>query len=83
MPTETLLLGNVTGKEISVIKDPFQKNCIGDMSIRRTSWGNKFYWYATVEFKNGSTKGEQKTPDCETFEEVIAHVKQILNSVNQ
>lgn len=77
------LLGNVTGRELSVIKDPFKKECAGDISIRRTSWGQKWYWYAIIEFKNGNTKGEQKTPECETFEDVITQLKIILNSINQ
>lgn len=78
-----ILIGSITGKEISVIKDPFQKDCVGDIMIHYTTSFNTVYWYATVEFKNGNTTGKQKTPQCQTFEEVVTHLKQILNSVNQ
>lgn len=77
------LLGNVTGKEISVIKDPFNKDCIGDIAINYTTSFGSRYWYARIQFKNGNTSGEQRTPNCETFEEVVAQIKIILNSINQ
>lgn len=75
------LLGNVTGNELLVIKDPFNKDGIHEMFIHYTSWMDKKYWWAQAKFKNGNTEGLQKTPDCDTFDEVIAHVKTILNSV--
>lgn len=77
------LLGNATGKELSVIKDPFNKQGVADISIRRTSWGSSWFWYGCVEFQNGNTKGEQRTPHCNTFEEVLSQVKIILDSVNK
>lgn len=77
------LLGNITGNEISIIKDPFKKDCVGDIGIYYMSSCSVAYWWAKVEFKNGNTKGEQRTPDCKTFEDVITHLKQILNTINK
>lgn len=81
--TDTLLLGNVTGKELSPIKDPFKKDCVKEIMIRYSQmWSSDPpYWYANIEFKNGNTEAKQRTPNCETFEEVIVHMKQILNSL--
>lgn len=77
------LLGNVTGKEISVIKDPFKKDCVGNVWMYyRTDFGN-CYWEGWVEFKNGNTDGKQTTPKCKTFEEVVASIRQILSSIEQ
>lgn len=75
------IIGNVTGNELSVIKDPFNKDCVGDIAIHYTSTFGKPYWWARVEFKNDNTKGEQRTPNCGTFEEIVAQVKIILDSV--
>jgi hypothetical protein len=68
-------------KELSVIKDPFVKN--GLKRIHINYWGDYStpHWDARVEFKNGMTSGEQKTPNCATFDEVMMHVKQILDSI--
>lgn len=77
------LLGKETGSQLSVIKDPFNPESITDVDIHgQYAWGNKkFYWYARVKFMNGNTAGEQRTPDCSTFEEVVAAIKQIINSI--
>jgi len=75
------ILGSITGNEISVIKDPFNKHCTGDIRINYWSDLKKPYWKATIEFKNGNTKGEQSTPQCATFEEVITHLKIILDQI--
>lgn len=77
------LLGESNNHTLSIIKDPFLKDCVGNIGINRSSWGGKYYWWGRVEFINGNTKGEQKTPDCETFEEVLSAVKQILNSIKR
>lgn len=75
-------LGNIVGNEISVIKDPFDKELIeGVQIIYMTNLFGKKYWFAIVEFKNGHTTGKQRTPDCDTFEEVYAQLKLILDSV--
>lgn len=77
------LLDGILGTELSVIKDPFLKDCLDEVSIYYRTWCGRKYWYAVVEFKNGNTKGEQKTPEVDTFEDVIYQLKTILNSIQQ
>jgi len=83
--TETLLIGdNVTGKEISVIKDPFKKDCVTEVNIFfRIGWNGEHRWTGSVGFVNGNTAGRQDIPVSPTFEEAVANMKTILNSVNQ
>lgn len=69
-------------KSISVIKDPFQTNCITNVSINFTNGISTPYWYGYVKFKNGNTEGEQRTNRTQSFEEIVAEIKQILNSIN-
>lgn len=72
---------STTGKEISIIKDPFKNDYVSEVIIMYvTTWGEP-YWYAKISFKNGNTSGQQKTPEVDTFEEVIIHMKQIIESV--
>jgi hypothetical protein len=71
-------------KTISVIKDPFVQENIKGIIIRYNgdTWFNqKPYWYATVEFANGNTKGEQCSPYRDSMEEVLLDLKQIMDSV--
>lgn len=76
-----IIIEGKESKELSVIKDPFVKDSVGDIIIHRvTGWGD-VYWRARVKFTNGNTSGEQETPKCNTYEEVIIHLKQILDSV--
>ncbi len=78
---------NITDEEsrtISVIKDPFQTNCITNVGIHFSNglgFGNP-YWYGYVKFKNGNTEGEQRTNKTQTFEEIVIEIRQILNSLN-
>jgi hypothetical protein len=68
-------------KSISVIKDPFQTNCITNVSINFTTGFSNPYWYGCVKFKNGNTQGEQRTSNTQTFEDIVVEIKQILNSL--
>jgi hypothetical protein len=71
-------------KIISVIKDPFQTNCITNVGIHFSNSGySKPYWYGYVKFKNGNTQGEQTTNQTQSFEEIVVEIRQILNSINQ
>lgn len=67
--------------KISVISNPFTKESVSSISIYYRKWSGGNYWYSRVEFENGNTKGEQRTPECATFEEVIIHLKQVLESI--
>lgn len=71
-------------RSISVIKDPFQTNCITNVSINYSDGGGFAtpYWYGFVKFKNGNTEGEQRTNKTQSFEEIVVEIRQILNSLN-
>ena len=71
-------------RSISVIKDPFQTNCITNVSINYSDGSGfaKPYWYGFVKFKNGNTEGEQRTNKTQSFEEIVVEIRQILNSLN-
>lgn len=75
------LLGEFKTEMLSIIKDPFLKKCVQNIHIHYTSWGGKFYWAASIETKNGNTEGKQSTPEFETFDEIIIHLRQILDSL--
>lgn len=68
---------------LSVIVDPFLSDSIESLSInfRKNSFTNETYWYSNVVFQNGRTKGEQRLGNCETFEEIVIQVKQLLNEL--
>lgn len=65
----------------SVINDPFSKTNIVQITIMYWGKTDTPHWFANVEFVNGLTKGEQKTPNCKTFEEVMQHIKAIEQSL--
>ncbi len=77
------LLAGVTGTEISVIKDPFKKACVGNIWMHYNTFLQEGYWEGWVEFKNGNTQGKQATPRCKTFEELVAAMRQILDFIEQ
>jgi hypothetical protein len=73
-----------TKKAISVINDPFGKDNVETIYVCFYNKGyGKPHWQATVAFKNGNTKGEQRTPNCDTFEEVLEQLKAVFKSVKQ
>lgn len=69
-------------QKISTIIDPFIEEGIAGISIRYMV--SKFtapYWFARVEFEVGNAKGEQRTPDCKEYSEMMLHLKNILESI--
>ena len=45
----------------SLINNPFTSDCIDSIMLRTyRGFDNNFTTYATIEFTNGSTKGEQR-----------------------
>lgn len=73
----------VNNNEIpSIINDPFKSTKIVDIMIRFrvSAITEKQYWYAVIDFENGRTKGQQKTPDCADFKEVMIEVNKIIQS---
>ena len=69
---------------LSVINNPFTSDCVTNMWISYYNSGfGRPHWSGKVSFKNGKTTGEQKTNNVETFDEVVAEMKQILNTIKQ
>ena len=76
------LIGTQEQGRLSVISDPFKKDKVDSINIFMFTRSNgSFYWAARVSFKNGNTLGEQKTNNCNTYEEVYIELKQILESL--
>ena len=50
-----------TVNEISILNNPFKKECVTEIMIRFVihSFNKVGYWYGYVEFKNGATSGRQ------------------------
>ncbi len=69
--------------ELSVFKDPFDKANIEEIHIwyNRELFTKKYVWEGRVKFTNGLTKGEQSTPSCDSWESLVAHMKQIYDSL--
>lgn len=80
--SDITLLENVTGQEISVIKDPFKKDCVTEINLFFRTWTGKHEWSGSIVFTNDKTTGKQDIPKCSTFEEAVAHMKTILKSIN-
>ncbi len=71
-----------TGSYVSVINDPFMKDCLEGISIFcRKTYENEFVWSAWVKFKNGDTKGEQRIEDAKSIDEVLIKIKSILQTI--
>lgn len=70
--------------EVSVFKDPFNSTCIDQIwiSYSKPIFQANHVWTGKVEFKNGLTSGEQKTPQCNTWEELMIQMKAIYDSLN-
>lgn len=68
----------------SIIKDPFNKLSITQISIRYRDFCGDGKWKATgeVDFKNGNTSGEQSF-EGETFDEVVMQIKVFIESLEQ
>jgi len=68
---------------LSVIVDPFLSDSLESLSIyyRKSPFSGSTYWYANVVFQNGKTKGEQKLGNCDTFEEIVIQVRQLLDEL--
>ncbi len=74
------LLGFATNSMPSILKDPFSRNRIDRIYI---SWRpSTSKCYGSVEFKNGSTKGEQEF-EGETFDEVTLKMKSFIEEIKK
>ena len=70
---------------ISILNNPFKKECVIDILIRYTisNFSGKGYWYGKVEFKNGNTQGLQEfigyTP--EDFKRLVKDIENFVNTL--
>lgn len=69
--------------ELSVFKDPFNIAHIEEIVMRydRKIFTQDYVWKGRVKFKNGLTEGEQRTPECETWEQFMVEMKSIYDSL--
>lgn len=75
------LLSDARSTGLSILKDPFAAKLIE--SIRLNAWKNyngDFQFYATVEFQNGDTKGEQKIIGS-SFDDLISKTKAFIETL--
>lgn len=73
-----------TNNSLSVIKDPFIEDGLKDINIYyrgKPMFGGRPYWYATIDFENDLSTGKQRTPNCDTYTEMMGHLQNILNSI--
>lgn len=79
------LLGEKTDTGLSILKDPFSKNCVEHIfiSVRRGMFKREEVSYtAKVEFENGNTKGEQKI-EAANMDELLARTKEFIDSLSK
>ncbi len=73
----TKLLGRAKESELpSIIKNPFGKDKIETINLEFRNYDFRpAYWRGSVGFSNGNTKGRQELEECETFEQLLAQLK--------
>lgn len=76
---------NEENNGLSIIVDPFNQHSLEGISInyRKSSFTDDCYWYSVVKFKNGNTNGEQRLGNCETFDEIVLQVKNLLDEIKR
>jgi len=78
-------LNLLNAKPLSILKDPFRKSCVTNVRIVMNRRGlydeGEPYWHASVDFRNGNTKGEQKFADRATFQEITSDVEAFLKTL--
>lgn len=71
--------------EISILNNPFTKECVTDVMIKYTTstFSENSYWYGYVKFKNGGTTGRQcfgnYKPD--EFKKLVNDIENFVNSL--
>lgn len=75
------LLGDVQG--VSILKDPFDsKNIKWLRLIAYCNGQGQFEFWATIEFINGNTKGEQRI-DAASFDELLTKTKAFIETLKK
>lgn len=66
---------------LSILKDPFHHQNIEAVMLRMWRWRDgTFRFYATVEFQNGNTKGEQKI-EADNFSDLIKKTEAFIKTL--
>lgn len=71
--------------QVSVINNPFIKEGLENIYINyrgASVFSARPYWVARVTFRNGNTTGEQSTPQCAEYKEMMRHLEQIIQSIS-
>lgn len=77
-------LTNSQESGVSILKDPFNIDCVKDICIRMyVNYNKEKMWYAKVEFQNGSTEGAQRFNDNADFRVIVAQVEEFLKSIKK
>ena len=74
-----------TVNEISILNNPFKKECVTDILIKFStgSFSGEKYWYGYVEFKNGGTSGRQdfKNYQSDEFKRLVLDIENFVKSL--
>jgi len=82
---------NLLGKgspetKMQIQKDPFKQSCITGVSINYSVGflSGRKYWYGTVKFENGKTKGEQdfEVDGIDGFSEITQNIQTFIKSLD-
>lgn len=70
-----------SGKEPSIVKDPFKRDSVTDiLLVMSKRHSDKWSVWGTVEFRKGDTEGKQRFK-AETLEQLAAQVKSFLETL--
>lgn len=70
-------------QSISILKNPFDSDNLSGVMLR--AWkmhDGRFQFYATIEFQNGDTKGEQRI-DAASFDELLTKTKAFIETLKK
>lgn len=76
-------LNTINKDTVSIIKDPFNKECIDSIfiAISTNHFTKEKYCWATVDFKNGKTEGKQKFGNHTDFKVLITELQAFMDSL--
>lgn len=65
------------------LKDPFQKQCITDITIKMYTgmFTKRVYFTASISFTNGLTTGTHEIKDCENLTDAFIKAKTFVESL--
>lgn len=71
---------NIGCEKISLVKDPFNTESIISILVRSSKSFGTIKHYGIVEFKNGSTSGEQRF-DGDSFDSVVIQIRNFISTI--